>query len=390
MTPYNDEVCVAERWASVENWGQYMGIVRLLLAVSVVLAHSSAIMGTTLFGGRTAVECFFVVSGFYMAMVLSGKYSKANGGSWKTFMASRAGRLLPVYFLVLVASAGAAAFASIRGQETDFAEGFGVLSIPGQVVIVLSNVTLLGQDLLTFTAVGQDGFPLIMTDPLSADNRGANLLLVPQAWSISIEIAFYVVAPFLLRLSTKWLVMVGIGSLAVRILLVAGGLDMDPWTYRFFPAELVFFILGAIAFRLAGAGARQPKWLGPALLGSLAVVAVNFSALRDILPFFELMFPFLFAVSVPHFFAWTKKNEHDRWVGELSYPLYLVHVLIAKILATLGVPVSGLTLSITSLLTAAAILVVVAAPLEKLRQRRLIQVLSTENETRLAVTRRSL
>lgn len=367
-----------------------MGIVRLVLALSVVLAHSSSIMGTTLFGGRTAVECFFVISGFYMAMVLSGKYSRANGGTWKTFMASRAARLLPVYLLVLFASAGAAAIATMRGQVTDFATAYAALSVPGQFAVVLSNLTLTGQDWLTFTAVGSGGFPLVVPDPLSAVNRGANLLLVPQAWSISIEIAFYLVAPLLLRLQTKWLVLVGVASLAVRVLLVAVGLDMDPWTYRFFLAELVFFVLGALAFRVAGAGARQPRWLGPVLLGSLAVIAVYFGALRNFLPAFELMFPFLFAVSVPYFFAWTKKNKHDRWIGEISYPLYLVHVLVGKVLSTLGGPVNGLTLSVTSLVAAVVVLMAVATPLEKIRQRRLRQVLFTPNKTPLAVAQRPL
>lgn len=353
-----------------------MGIVRLLLALSVVLAHSTAIMGTTLFGGRTAVECFFVISGFYMAMVLGGKYSRANGGTWKTFMASRAGRLLPVYLLILVASIGATVFSYVRGKETDFTEGFGALSIPGQIVAVLANATLIGQDWLTFTEVGQYGFPEVTRDPLSAASRGANLLLVPQAWSISIEIAFYVLAPFLLRLSTNKLVIIGAVSLATRVVLVTAGLNVDPWTYRFFPAELIYFILGAVAFRVAGSEVRQPRWLGPTLLGCLVGIAVTFGIVRDFLPAVELVFPFMFAVAVPYFFAWTSSNKRDRWIGELSYPLYLVHVLVAKVLVTVGVPINGLILSFTSLAAASAILVAVGAPLEKLRQRRLAQILS--------------
>lgn len=362
-----------------------MGIVRLVLALSVVLAHSSAIFGTTLFGGRTAVECFFVISGFYMAMVLSRKYSRSNGGTWKTFMASRVARLLPVYVVVLVASAGATFVAAVRGRGVDFLDTFGALSVPGQIVTIFANATLLGQDWLSFTAVGSSGFPLVVPDPLADPDRGTNLLLVPQAWSISIELLFYALAPFLLRLSTRSLVLIGAASLLVRVGLVLAGLDYDPWTYRFFPAELVFFLLGAIAFRLFGTEPPQPRWMGPTLLITLSCLAVIFGTLKEVAPALEMAIPFAFAVAVPYFFSWTSKNKRDQWIGELSYPLYLVHVLMGKVMATAGLPVNGLTLSLTSLAASVGLLVVVAAPLEKLRQRRLEQVLSASDQPRPAM-----
>lgn len=315
------------------------------------------------------MECFFVISGFYMAMVLSGKYSRANGGTWKTFMASRVARLLPVYLLVLTASAGATLVAAAQGRSVDFWTTFRDLSFTGQVVAAISNLTLLGQDVLSFTAVGEHGFLLVMMDPLSHPGRGTNLLLVPQAWSVSIELAFYALAPFLLRLSTKALALVGAGSLVIRVALVLVGLNHDPWTYRFFPAELVFFILGAIAFRIVGSGSHQPRWLGPVLLAGLFGLAWIFGGLTGSYPVLEAITPFAFALVVPYLFYWTKHNKWDRWIGELSYPLYLVHVLVGKVLATVGLPVTGPTMTAASLVMAVLLLVVVAAPLEKVRQR---------------------
>lgn len=66
-----------------------MGIIRLLLAAAVVLGHSSPIFGQTLGGGVLAVNCFFVISGFYMAMVLQKKYLRLPTHQWKTFMSAR-------------------------------------------------------------------------------------------------------------------------------------------------------------------------------------------------------------------------------------------------------------------------------------------------------------
>ena len=54
-----------------------MGVLRLLLAVAVFAFHSHLdhIGGMQMLNGRTAVFCFFVVSGFYMEMVLAEKYT---------------------------------------------------------------------------------------------------------------------------------------------------------------------------------------------------------------------------------------------------------------------------------------------------------------------------
>lgn len=108
-----------------------MGLIRLLLALSVVLAHSTAILGTELVGGSAAVECFFVISGFYMAMVLEKKYFTLDRGVWKTFMASRLARLYPVYLAVLLAAVTATVFSVWRGKESGLVQDYSELSLPG-------------------------------------------------------------------------------------------------------------------------------------------------------------------------------------------------------------------------------------------------------------------
>ena len=55
------------------------GFLRLLLAIAVVLVHSSGIFGIGLLGGVEAVEIFFMISGFYMVLVLENIYIGTNG-----------------------------------------------------------------------------------------------------------------------------------------------------------------------------------------------------------------------------------------------------------------------------------------------------------------------
>ena len=80
-------------------------------------------------------------------------------------------------------------------------------------------------------------------------------LLVPQAWTLGVEITFYLVAPFVLRSPRRLLALLA-ASLALRAVLIATGIGLsDPWTYRFFPAELALFLAGALSHQIL-----LPRW----------------------------------------------------------------------------------------------------------------------------------
>jgi peptidoglycan/LPS O-acetylase OafA/YrhL len=82
-----------------------MGLVRLLLALAVVAAHAGPPGGVAwleMTGGPASVQCFYVISGFYMALILNEKY--VGPGSYGVFVRSRLWRLLPMFFVVLAAT----------------------------------------------------------------------------------------------------------------------------------------------------------------------------------------------------------------------------------------------------------------------------------------------
>jgi len=81
-----------------------MGIIRLILALTVVAAHSTAIFGSTLVGGKIAVQSFYIISGFYMSLILNEKYvGKFN--SYFLFLSNRFLRLFPIFWVVLILTA---------------------------------------------------------------------------------------------------------------------------------------------------------------------------------------------------------------------------------------------------------------------------------------------
>ena len=77
-----------------------MGLMRFLLAMAVVIAHTGAItVNFALIPANLAVEVFFAISGFYMSLIVTGKYRDRT-----TFYINRFLRLYPVYLIVSVAT----------------------------------------------------------------------------------------------------------------------------------------------------------------------------------------------------------------------------------------------------------------------------------------------
>ena len=117
-----------------------MGVVRVLLALAVLLSHLPP-ASYKILSGALAVQAFFVVSGFYMALVLDGKYRD----TW-LFYSNRILRLAPTYAFMC----GLGAFtlfalnASITGTPEIFERLF---SNPvSAVVMAFENIFVVGQD----------------------------------------------------------------------------------------------------------------------------------------------------------------------------------------------------------------------------------------------------
>src|ERR1700751_2909819 len=73
-----------------------MGALRLILALSVVASHADVPSILRLWGGPSAVQIFFVISGFYMQLILRKEYRGDAVGFWM----SRGARIYPAYAIV--------------------------------------------------------------------------------------------------------------------------------------------------------------------------------------------------------------------------------------------------------------------------------------------------
>ena len=215
-----------------------MGLIRFLLAMSVVAAHSSPILGLTFVGGKLAVQSFFVISGFYISLILNEKYPTGMRGTL-LFYGNRFLRIYPIYWAVLLLTAGAGAAVLLFGLHSIVGYIWSVykdFSADKVAFLIASNVGILGIDLSSFMRF--DLPHLAFTANWTAYKpQPSHLYLVPQAWSLSIEILVYAIAPFLFRRSIGFLVTVLVVSFAARTYAYDAGFNFDPWDYRFFPVR---------------------------------------------------------------------------------------------------------------------------------------------------------
>jgi len=343
-----------------------MGLLRILLALSVLLAHTRGVFGYKIVGGDVAVQCFYIVSGFYMALVLNEKYQRPSDNA--LFYSNRFLRVFSIYWLFLVVAVALNVLAYFAIHDGVVAR---MVDATWPVVIgtTASNILIFGQDIALF--LKSDGTPYYQ------------FMFLPQAWSLSLELTFYLIAPFVVRRGLSVIIAVAFASLLVRAAGYLVGLQMDPWLYRFFPFELSLFMCGAISYKLYVVFRQMEQ--GPLFraLGVMPIAAILLYPLYGGASVFfdpaRIGLLALLTVTIPAIHLTFGSNRLDRLIGELSYPLYLCHLMIASVLAKIRVLGSS-----SELLSIGTIVVSVIAswlavryvdmPIDAYRQRRAKQI----------------
>lgn len=343
-----------------------MGMVRVLLAVAVLLSHLPMASYKVLSGGL-AVQSFFIVSGFYMALVLDGKYRDVG-----LFYTNRLLRLFPTY-LAMLALGIVAIFIGANPLTSQELVATIMQNPMSALVLGIENLALVGQDLLFWFTIDANG-ALVFDAYAELDENttvGWQGLAVPQAWSLSTELMFYAIAPFLARLNWRWIVAIAAGSIGLRL---AGHLlDVDYllWQGRFFPTMLFMFLFGMLAYRALPLAAKLPKAIGWFALGAL----LAYCAIYTFLPIDPLIGRWItyaiVALTIPWIFNAFKDNALDRWIGDLSYPVYLSQLLVVGAVLVYEPPLPILTSVAGTFGISLLVLIFIEHPVDRWRQARL-------------------
>lgn len=350
-----------------------MGVLRLLLAWLVIISHSSPIFGWRGLGAD-AVTAFFIISGFYMALILDQKY-RASGGLW-LFYSNRALRLFPLYFLFLLVYL----LLSLIGQHgipridrifhiAEQGMTYATDGSVGSVVAIVPNLLFIGSDVLRLFLVDVDSgqfLPWRIGMAETSELRGGyQYLVMPHIWSLGVEIVFYAVVPFLAQLKLYRLLVAFIALLVLQKSLSLWAGDLA-WLHLLSLWNLCFFVLGMLVFRLTPFLVSSKRWLVVLFAAAPLVTAVVAEG-----NYWLNWVPF--SLGLPALFFLTKNSSLDTKVGNLSYPVYLCHFLFAWPAAAAFGQYGAVVALILSCALSWIALQVLDKPIERWRARRVAQ-----------------
>jgi len=305
--------------------------------MAVVIYHSNdSFLGLKFTGGRPSVDVFFVISGFYMTLILNNKY--VGKGSYILFLSNRFLRLYPMYWVVLIVTMGVSAASYLINQHgagrfdfyVDYHED---MSLGTALFLIMTNILMFGQDLVMFLGIDTQQGTLYFTSDYRETSPELNMfMLVPQAWSLSIELIFYMMAPYLVRRRIEIIIFLIAISLSIRLYLYFHlGFTYDPWSHMFFPSALILFLLGIISYKLYLL--YEKKKITKSLrffiilIFSLYFMSYQFISATIVSQEVKNWVLYLLAcISIPPIFELTKTNYIDKRLGDYSYPIYIVHV----------------------------------------------------------------
>jgi peptidoglycan/LPS O-acetylase OafA/YrhL len=301
-----------------------MGVLRVFLAIMIVVLHTAPA-----YAQGFPFPIIFVISGFYMGLILTEKYT--GPGRYRLFITNRLLRLMPPYWIFLLFSLLLSLFyLAFMGSSLllgPWLTSFGKLSPAAILTLITANLTIYGQDLLFFVYLNPATDALTFAaDALRQPIPAWFFLLIPQAWFMSLELLFYLLAPWLTRRGNLLLGVLVAASLGFRLVILQSNLPLDPWIVRLFPAVLLYFIIGLWSYRLYARlkVMTLPTWL-PWIVTALYFA---FLAVYMLLPGEALRQIGIFAaslVAIPFVFILTKRMRFDRMVAEMSYPIYITH-----------------------------------------------------------------
>ena len=305
-----------------------MGLLRLLLAVSIILYHSGPIGGITLVENHIAVQLFFIISGFMISYILDQKYMKNKKNSILHFYKNRFLRIFPMYWVILGLTIGYSFFLSRTFSATPLGSAVSFFShlesnkISALFLYCINNIFLINiKNILS-----------IVPQPLP--------LLVIPAWTLHVELLFYCIAPFVYKRSLKVLITLLLASLRCRFVLYSfhpfGAIIPDG---QFFPLQLLYFILGIVSYHFYKKihTSEIAKKSAPIIFFGSTILVLSYQFLPFSLRIGHIhpinwLFEMVIVFSMPFIFLYTRDNSLDRYLGRITYIVYLIHPLVILLL----------------------------------------------------------
>lgn len=278
-----------------------MGFFRFFLASLVLVSH----MGYTVFGlnpGVAAVVVFYLLAGQVVCRLWLRQSQLDFGQKVQWFYTDRAWRILPMYGFVLVV----AVCAWLLGAESYF------LSSSPEASDWLNNVLIIPLNYYMFN--GADTFTLL-----------------PPAWSLAVELQFYLLVPLLLAHRVAMLAAFS-ASIAVFCFAQTTVLNTDIFGYRLLVGIGFLFICGCWLSLRSHSKLRSKQ---QAAITALWACAGVYSLILLLFPEYRQPYntevAFGFFVGLPAVLLFSRRKtrglikQGEKLAGALSYGVFLAH-----------------------------------------------------------------
>ena len=280
------------------------GKFRLFLSSLVVLHHCMRIFPV----GGLAVYTFFILSGYWVGRMYDEFYSKKKY-AFGLFIWSRVLRLYPLYLLCTLLMVLVSKFIIFEYYHIRLTPTLG-----------LNEYTFMG-----------------LLVPLNL----INFKLLNPAWSLAVEMQFYIITPLIILLIKK----INTSLLFVTILAITFYFTFDK-SYKYNEtvlAYLIYFLIGMLIHFKTLKVSRQMVLASILCILAFVLISYGVSSLRYALLYrhessgcfvyydlFNRVMPFLFIPFIIHNLT-QKSDKMDRHFGDFSYTIYLVHWIVFSI-----------------------------------------------------------
>lgn len=295
------------------------GSLRYGLAVLVLLSHLAILGPFGLNLGVSAVVVFYILAGYVISYLLTQVF--VGRQLIYHFYQDRLWRILPQYYLAMLFSL---LIWWLAEPKTPF------LSIYPNILDWLANLFIVPLNYYMFT--GQDAFTLL-----------------PPAWSLGAELQFYLIIPWLLLSVLVRSIVLAI-SLCIFMLAQGSVINSDTYGYR--------LLLGMLFIFYVGIWIQQQRRFWVAIIGLLALVyavwlihyQLTTSYLREVALGLGIgcLLILLLEKTKPKQAALKKL---DKWLGNLSYGVFLFHFPVIWLVSYWQITQPGLTVLLVLLLS---------------------------------------
>jgi peptidoglycan/LPS O-acetylase OafA/YrhL len=295
------------------------GIYRYLLANLVVLGHLFPAFIRDSPTPHYAVFGFYALSGFMMSYILNKNYGVTYNGI-KDYLINRFLRIFPTYWVVIIL-----AFFIIKIYPVPAQSLRSCLTIPDSILEWLQNIFIFGLGSTFGTSL-------------------ATVRMAPPAWTLHIQLIFFLAMPLIVGNKKRTVVWAFLSIMFTLYTIY----NHQPYPYRYLPVQAASlpYSLGALFYfvseKIDGSKVKFNLYVLVIFLMAFflnLIFAPDFGNPQD-LPFYINLFLNIGIITllskIPRERIPVKIFLADKFLGDLSYPIFLIHWPIAVLISVIA------------------------------------------------------